>query len=164
VNQNLLTLKNCESYLYDAEVYKRHQGRDLQELFVNSPDLLPQKHHEHLSLYKIENETLIYEGVSPVDFSRQMKTLDVSECFVILLEDEYGECVYYLVSLKADFLVWDKAIIVRKDIETGENIIDFVSKNSDFMSETYFKRFFVNFPFFLLEHGVKAAYPILAKS
>ena len=164
MNQKELTLKNCESYLYDAEVYKRYQGRDLKELFVNSPKLLPKKQHSHLSLYTIEDERLIYLGMSPIDFAEKLRDTDLSfeTCFVIVFDDDEGERVYHLVSLNADFLIWDQALIVRKDFKNGKDIVDMVLKKSDFMTETYFKRFFINFPLFLLEHGIKGAYPILA--
>jgi len=164
MNQENLTIRNCESYLYDGKIYKNNLGRSLVELFASSPELIPKDTHQHLALYKIEKECLVYVGISPVGFSDNIEKLDVGveDCFVLVLEKKKKEKTYHLISFKADFLSWEEAIIIRKDIDTGESKIDFVSEDSNFMTHTYFKRFFTNFPFFLLENGVKAAYPILA--
>ncbi len=164
-----LTLKQCESYLYDGECAKRHYGRALSELFVNSRELMPSKPVIGLPHYRIHKDKLVELKSGSFDFTDEITELecDTKRCFVlechadVFTGDEMPTA--YLVNLEADFIDWDAAIILRSEEGRKGLVFDHVSDSSDFLSETFFKRFFINFPFFLTEHGIKAAYPVLAK-
>lgn len=162
-----LTLQTCESYLFDSHVFE--QRSSLEDLFLNSEALQPLQQFKQLQFYSLNEGRLTHKGEIKHGFKHiiKLKGLDLEKCFVIELAcDPFSKkqgVFQYLIDLSASFHMWDRAIIVKKDLIDGTFSITQTSDHSDFLTLTYFRRFAAMFPQFLKNEGVVGVFPVIAQ-